>query len=96
MTIIICWFDHEFNFQYLYSMAIAFREIWQLINKVISFMNGFLFGLLCQFSPIHDKNGKTKKIPLVANVILLGVLIFILTILIRYYLQGMINPNSLS
>ncbi len=53
------------------------------INNVLTTMNGFIFGLLIQFSPLHPKKGKTKKIPLIANIALLFVLVFVLIAVVR-------------
>ncbi|GHM98575.1 hypothetical protein WSM22_00650 [Cytophagales bacterium WSM2-2] len=58
-------------------MTIDIRQIWNTLNRVLSIINGFLFGILGGMLPFYVKKGEPLKIPLTANVILLAVLILV-------------------
>lgn len=53
------------------------KKIWDFINKGLTMINLFLFGILASGLPLGEHSNK-KKIPLVANIILLVVLISVL------------------
>jgi hypothetical protein len=55
------------------------------VNRVLTTINGFIFGILIQFSPLHSRKNKTLRIPLPINVALLMVLLVILFLLLRAY-----------
>ncbi|HEY3402294.1 MAG TPA: hypothetical protein VGK59_02840 [Ohtaekwangia sp.] len=67
-------------------MTKAILNIWSVINKILTIINSFLLAVLFS-SGIPEKNrkGKEIRIPLVANIILLIVLVAIFTLAIRYY-----------
>ena len=52
---------------------------------MLTTINGFFFGILGQFSPLHDRKGKPLRIPLPVNVVLLVVLVIFLFLLFRAY-----------
>ena len=67
-------------------MTKAILNIWNTINKVLTVLNSFLLGILFQIGiPEQNKLGKKVKVPLVANIVLLVVLVTLLTLAIRYY-----------
>jgi hypothetical protein len=59
------------------------RQMLYRINHVLTTINGFIFGLLGGFSPLHTKVGHVKSIPLFVNVALLLVLALVLYTEIR-------------
>jgi len=54
-------------------MTIRIRNVWEIVNTVLTIMNIILFGILT-FNPIHFKEIRDKKIPIIANI---GLLIFL-------------------
>lgn len=73
---------HLFLLNFIF-MRIPLIKLVVTINKVLTIINGFIFGLLIQFSPLHNKKGKARKIPLIANSALLAVLVGVLIAAIR-------------
>jgi hypothetical protein len=53
------------------------KKIWNFINKGLTLINLFLLGILMSGLPLGE-HPKAKKIPLVANIILLIVLVSVL------------------
>jgi hypothetical protein len=66
-------------------MTHSFLRILASINRVLTTTNGFLFGILGQFSPLHSRRGKPLRIPLPVNVLLLVTLVVVLVLLFRAY-----------
>ena len=54
-------------------MPIRIRNIWEAVNTMLTIMNIILFGILT-FNPIHFKEVRDKKIPVIANI---GLLLFL-------------------
>jgi hypothetical protein len=66
-------------------MSLPFMRILVSVNRVLTTINGFIFGILIQFSPLHSRKNKIVRIPLPINVALLMVLLVILFLLLGAY-----------
>jgi len=67
-------------------MTKAIRNIWGVINKVLTIINSFLLAVIFSSTmPEQTRKGKEIKIPLAANIILLIVLVTLFTLAMRYY-----------
>jgi hypothetical protein len=69
-------------------------KIFVSINRVLTTINGFFFGILIQFSPIHSRKGKALRIPLPVNVVLLAALVVVLILLFRSFGLSHAEPAS--
>lgn len=57
-------------------MTLDIRNIWNSVNKVLTVINVLLLGLILM-SPFDFKKAKETKIPVVFNILLLAILLFI-------------------
>ena len=58
-------------------MALTFRDIWMAINKALTAINSLLLTLVMGVSLYDSKKKRHIKIPLIANIILLLVLVIV-------------------
>jgi hypothetical protein len=57
-------------------MTISLKNTWNTLNKYLSIINGFIWGLT-MWDAYAIQKAKTRKIPLVLNVLLFFVLLFL-------------------
>ena len=63
-------------------MPTEIRTICITLTKCLTIVNGFLFGILGGFSPLHT-NLRTREVPVFVNLTLLVILAFVLYAEIR-------------
>ncbi len=64
-------------------MTAQLKSIWIIVNTVLTTINGFIFGILGGFSPLHVNRKEPVKIPVYLNLLLAFLLVFILVAEIR-------------
>lgn len=55
-------------------MTLRLSKIWQTLNKYLTYINAFIFGLVT-FQDLHFEKMKAKKIPVFWNILLLIILL---------------------